>query len=110
VRNPDQTGRAGSAGPGTAQVLVPELPAIGESRCRRIRSAGSPPVALGTGTVLTLSFLIDLAPDVMRSRRARNSVTRWPAVGVHDCWAVLVGAIPLVPARDKHSPLALLSG
>jgi membrane-associated phospholipid phosphatase len=37
-------------------------------------------VALGTGTVLTLAFLIDLAPGVMRSRRVRTSITRWSAV------------------------------
>jgi membrane-associated phospholipid phosphatase len=41
-------------------------------------------VALGTGTVLTLAFLIDLAPDVTRSRRVLGRVTRWPAVAVHD--------------------------
>jgi hypothetical protein len=29
-------------------------------------------VALGTGTVLTLAFLIDLVPGVMRSRGVRN--------------------------------------
>jgi membrane-associated phospholipid phosphatase len=41
--------------------------------------------ALGTGTVLTLAFLIDLVPGVMRWRRIRNSITRWPAVvAVHD--------------------------
>jgi hypothetical protein len=42
-------------------------------------------VALGTGTVLTLAFLIDLVPGVVRSRRVRNSITRWPAIAaVHD--------------------------
>src|ERR1700751_1864596 len=30
-------------------------------------------VALGTGTVLTLAFLIDLAPGVMRARRGRTA-------------------------------------
>jgi undecaprenyl-diphosphatase len=41
-------------------------------------------VALGTGTVLTLALLIDLAPDVMRPRRVQDSITRWSAVAVHD--------------------------
>ena len=42
-------------------------------------------VALGTGTVLTLAFLIDLVPGVMLSRRVRNSLTRWPALAAaHD--------------------------
>ena len=35
-------------------------------------------VALGTGTVLTLAFLIDLVPGVMRSRRVRSGTdSRW---------------------------------
>ena len=33
-------------------------------------------VALGTGTVLTLAFLIDLVPDAMRSRGIRSCITR----------------------------------
>ena len=33
-------------------------------------------VALGTGTVLTLAFLIDLAPDVMRSRGVASLARR----------------------------------
>ncbi len=41
-------------------------------------------VALGTGTVLTLALLIDLVPDVMPPRRVHDSITRWPAVAVHD--------------------------
>src|SRR5580704_3434522 len=41
-------------------------------------------VALGTGTVLTLAFLIDLVPGVMRPHGIRNSITRWPAIAVHD--------------------------
>jgi membrane-associated phospholipid phosphatase len=36
--------------------------------------------ALGTGTVLTLAFLIDLAPHVVRSHRVRNSITPRPTV------------------------------
>jgi membrane-associated phospholipid phosphatase len=41
--------------------------------------------ALGTGTVLTLAFLIDLVPGVMPSRRVRDSISRWSAVvAVHD--------------------------
>ena len=34
-------------------------------------------VALGTGTVLALALLIDLAPGGLRSRGARNSATYW---------------------------------
>ena len=41
-------------------------------------------VALGTGTVLTLAFLIDLVPDAMRSRGIRSCITRWSAAAVHD--------------------------
>jgi membrane-associated phospholipid phosphatase len=41
-------------------------------------------VALGTGTVLTLAFLIDLAPGRNTVASVLGSVTRWPAVGVHD--------------------------
>jgi hypothetical protein len=40
-------------------------------------------VALGTGTVLTLALLIDLVPDVMRSRRVRNSIMRWSPIALH---------------------------
>jgi hypothetical protein len=41
--------------------------------------------ALGTGTVLTLAFLIDLVPGVMRSRRVRDSISRRSAVvAFHD--------------------------
>jgi hypothetical protein len=48
------------------------------------RWACIPEVSSGVGTVLTLAFLIDLVPDVTRSRRVRNSITRWSAVAVHD--------------------------
>jgi membrane-associated phospholipid phosphatase len=37
-------------------------------------------VALGTGTVLTLAFLIDLVPGAMRSRRVRRGTVTGPGI------------------------------
>jgi membrane-associated phospholipid phosphatase len=40
-------------------------------------------VALGTGTVLALAFLIDLVGGLMRSHRILHSVTRRPPAAIH---------------------------